>query len=770
MYQLDTLGRTGLTDADGAEIERLLRQPKRLALLAYLASPSPGTWHRRDILLGVFWPELDSVRGRTALRNALHVIRQHVGDTTIRARGDEEVSLDPTLIATDTHAMEVHAAAGRHAEALAAYRGPYLHGLFVRDAAEFERWLDGERQRLAAIARRSGLAHAGGLEQRNDFAGAAEVLERLSAIDPTDEVVGRRLIDALDRSGDGSRALAVYERLRTRLAEEFGAEPSRETNERVAAIRSSRAQPRTDAPSVSILMESPRQSPVPSATSIDPARPGPASGVVAPTVPPRGSRWRKVAGVGSMVAALLTVVLVKVGSPVEARPSQLLVLPMTNATGDAGLTYLAAGIAEDIARLVRGIGGLQTVHSAVQVDLPATAVADPLQVGREYSAKVALRSELRRAGDSLSISAALIDMNDGRERDLGRVVFGRDGERDAAGQLAAAIAGAMFRAALPQVPHPQPGPPLDPVSSRLSMLGWWQLLGLRDTEAAYASFNAALKADPNNARAWAGLSSVWSSRAVTSDAEFEVAAEYGDQAGQAALKLDSLEGTPWANLGIIRALRSRRLDDGLPLIDRGIELDPSNPELYKVKAALLRHAWQWRKALQAARFASSMDPLSPGYVTAIANLYRCMGDARSALVEDRRALALDSTREATRIAVARDLARLRQWSDAVAMLRPGMPVVPDSAEAQYWQIMESRWQVTLRRHLEKAQSGWVSPAMTAVLTIASGDLDRGIAMLEEQASSGDPGLYRLPCMEQVDRVRSWPRFQKIQDGLPRWRD
>ena len=89
------LGEIQLHAAGGSELSTLLRMPKRLALLAYLAMPNPGTWHRRDVLLALFWPELDATRARTALRNALYVLRQQLGDEAIRTRGDEEISIDP---------------------------------------------------------------------------------------------------------------------------------------------------------------------------------------------------------------------------------------------------------------------------------------------------------------------------------------------------------------------------------------------------------------------------------------------------------------------------------------------------------------------------------------------------------------------------------------------------------------------------------------------------------------------------------------------------
>jgi len=37
----------------------VLAQPKRVALLAYLAAATPRRLHRRDSLLALFWPELD---------------------------------------------------------------------------------------------------------------------------------------------------------------------------------------------------------------------------------------------------------------------------------------------------------------------------------------------------------------------------------------------------------------------------------------------------------------------------------------------------------------------------------------------------------------------------------------------------------------------------------------------------------------------------------------------------------------------------------------
>ncbi len=69
-------------------------QPKRLALLLYLALAEPSGLQARDRLLALFWPEADDSSSRHSLRNALHALRQSLGDGAIVTRGESYVGLD----------------------------------------------------------------------------------------------------------------------------------------------------------------------------------------------------------------------------------------------------------------------------------------------------------------------------------------------------------------------------------------------------------------------------------------------------------------------------------------------------------------------------------------------------------------------------------------------------------------------------------------------------------------------------------------------------
>src|SRR5215217_7103766 len=84
MIELRTLGVLDLRGGDGQEFRAVLQQPKRLALLFYLAVASrTRRFHRRDALLALFWPELDTDHARAALRRSLYFLRRSLGAEVI---------------------------------------------------------------------------------------------------------------------------------------------------------------------------------------------------------------------------------------------------------------------------------------------------------------------------------------------------------------------------------------------------------------------------------------------------------------------------------------------------------------------------------------------------------------------------------------------------------------------------------------------------------------------------------------------------------------
>lgn len=238
MIRLNLLGETDLVGADGTGIQPVLQQPKRLALLAYLAlDGSPGAPRSRDKALLLFWPDATARHARNALSQNVHFLRRWLGPDIIVDHGPGGLSMDCAALWCDAVAFRRAAARGAWPEALQLYRGDLLARFGISAGPEFERWLDEQRSQLRrdAAAGAWKLAEGAGASGRADE--AAGWGRRAVELSADDERAVLRLLRLLAHLGDESGALETYERFRARLAREYDATPSAEMRQLIASIR-----------------------------------------------------------------------------------------------------------------------------------------------------------------------------------------------------------------------------------------------------------------------------------------------------------------------------------------------------------------------------------------------------------------------------------------------------------------------------------------------------------------------------------------------------
>ena len=238
VIELRTLGTLDLHSAEGRELHALLAQPKRVALLVYLCIAQPHGFHRRDTLLGLFWPDSDQEHARTSLRKSLHILRRALGEDAILSRGDEEVAVDFQLVSCDATEFETSVKANRLEEALELYGGDLLTGFFIDEAPEFDRWLHAERTRLHGSAARAALALANQLAAAGDIAAAVISARRSLGFSGTDERALQKLIELQGRAGDRAGAIQTYDAFARTLAAEYQTEPAAETRSLIERVRS----------------------------------------------------------------------------------------------------------------------------------------------------------------------------------------------------------------------------------------------------------------------------------------------------------------------------------------------------------------------------------------------------------------------------------------------------------------------------------------------------------------------------------------------------
>jgi len=339
------LGSTG-------EIGALTRQPKRMALLAYLTIATPRGFHRRDKLLGLFWPELDQQHARNALSQALHVIRAALDEDAVVAHGDEEVAIAPGLVRSDVVDFDSALAAGRFGEALELYHGDILDGFFVTGAPEFDRWLGGERARYRQRASDAAWTLARSEAEKGETLAAKRHAQHGAALVPPDETQLRQLMLFLHDLGDRSAALRAYEDFATQFARDYELKPSQETEDLAASIRIDQGRRHR--------VESRIETPAEKRSALPPATVKSGHG--------EKRRWNP--GFAAVGAGLALLIAISLGLKLHdaemtraARFPRLVVLPFQN-LGSPENAYFADGIADEIATRLTTVRNLRVVSGA----------------------------------------------------------------------------------------------------------------------------------------------------------------------------------------------------------------------------------------------------------------------------------------------------------------------------------------------------------------------------------------------------------------------
>jgi DNA-binding SARP family transcriptional activator len=236
MLELRTLGAIDLRDHDNGRVESVLRHAKRLSLLVYLSASARPRMHRRDTLVALLWPDLDTAHARGALRQELSQLRRALGPSVLWGRASESVGVDDGQLWCDAAAFDRAVTAGNAEDALSLMQGEFLPGLHV-GALDFERWLDAMRSRFrhrSAEAARSLTLRA---DARGDVDSAIRWARLLTELSPSDESGWQLRMRLLDRFGDRAGALGAYDDMVRHLRAELEVAPSPESQALARRIR-----------------------------------------------------------------------------------------------------------------------------------------------------------------------------------------------------------------------------------------------------------------------------------------------------------------------------------------------------------------------------------------------------------------------------------------------------------------------------------------------------------------------------------------------------
>lgn len=236
MLRFRTLGTIDLRTEDGERLDELLGQPKRLALLSFLAVHQARGPVRREKLVSLLWPDSSSSSARAALSTTLSRLRDTLGGDILRGRGRETIVLSDARFTSDVADLRAAFAASRHREAAGLYGGRFLEGFRPPGARPFEDWLARRREEYHDRAYRAAMEAAGEARRAGEVSAAEDLLRKAREIDPLREEAVREVIDLRAEHGDTACPIKAYRDFRDRLDQEVGLSPSEELKTRVRSL------------------------------------------------------------------------------------------------------------------------------------------------------------------------------------------------------------------------------------------------------------------------------------------------------------------------------------------------------------------------------------------------------------------------------------------------------------------------------------------------------------------------------------------------------
>ena len=238
---------------------------------------------------------------------------------------------------------------------------------------------------------------------------------------------------------------------------------------------------------------------------------------MAPPRPRHGARARRsrrlLAGAAVLAAALAAAVLLRPVTPSGARPPRAVaVLPFTNLSASAENEYFSDGLTEEILHLLTRVRELRVASGSTTFPLKG-GKASPAEVGQRLGVDVVLEGSVRRAGDQLRVTAALVDARTGfrvwsqvYDRKLSEVFAI---QQDIARQVVGALELVLSAASKSQLDRPAPAS-MEAYDLYLrGRAALRQPVSQQTLQEATRLFEEAIAADDKFAVAYAGLCDAW---------------------------------------------------------------------------------------------------------------------------------------------------------------------------------------------------------------------------------------------------------------------
>ena len=457
------------------------------------------------------------------------------------------------------------------------------------------------------------------------------------------------------------------------------------------------------------------------------------------------------------------------------------VLPFVNDSTDPDAEYLSDGITESLINSLSQLPRLK-VMSRDSVFMYKGKETDANEIGQALGVRAVLKGRVIQRGDTLDISAELIDARDNTH------IWGQQYSRPSAGIFA--LQNDLAREITTNLRMRLSGDEERRMARRYTansdayqdyMKGrfWWTKRGPDAFNRSVEFFQRAIQKDPNFALAYSGLADSYSNQGTTASAPPTEVYPKAKEAALKALQIDDSLAEAHASLAWVTALYDWDWARSESEFQRSIGLNPNYATAHQWYGVVLWNTGRLDEAMAEERRALALDPLSTIINRNVADVFLFQHKYDQAIEQYKKTLELDPGFNTAMNNMGLAYLQKGMYAEAIAQYQKSANVgnAPPADQSgsgdaapttrtsglAYGYAKSGRTADALRmlNDIQRAASQRYVPALASVRIYAAlGQKDKAFEWLEKAYASRSIAAqtFGIKVDPQLDPLRSDPRF------------
>ena len=294
----------------------------------------------------------------------------------------------------------------------------------------------------------------------------------------------------------------------------------------------------------------------------------------------------------------------------NGKPS-IAVLPFANMSADPENEYFSDGLSEELLNVLAKNPGLKVTGRTSSFAFKGKN-EDLREIGQKLGVEHLLEGSVRKAGNRVRITTQLVKASDGFHlwsETYDRVLEDIFAVQD---EIAQAVSEAMHVTLL-GAPKQKPKTTVNPETFRLNLQARQLASQLSKASVAQAVeiYKKVISIDPNDARAWAGLSLCYGTQMGYGHVDAEGLLDEARKAAQRALELDDTLPEVHNSIGWQCTAYEYDWDRARRSFERAVELAPGDGQFLVGLGVLQSTVGNHERAVELLREAVKLDPLNP---------------------------------------------------------------------------------------------------------------------------------------------------------------